>query len=182
MKNIFKIRPKFWGDGIWTFPSLIVIFQVGFTVFFYALSHDITVAMSLSIIFGFLVQPVFIILSLDQMFNCVVFTDVEVIFKGFLHKRKIPYREITNILSSPNDWAVIQYKKDSESRIRFKQIFFWAASSKKVIDELKRRTHREIDYPERIAHSNMYARVWFVAIMFLVIVVMDCLLWGVKMK
>ena len=174
--NIVKIRPKFWGDGVWFNAILIVIFQVGFTEFFYALMHDWIKAISFNIFFGLFYQPIFILLFLDQIFNSVVFIDEEVIFKGFLHKTRIPYKEITNIISSPSYWATIQYKNSAQSRLRFKQIFFWRISSKKIIDELKRRTGREIDYPDKIARVNQYARIWFAAIMLLTIVVMAILM------
>jgi len=176
--NIVKIRPKFWGDGVWFNAILIVIFQAGFTEFFYALMHDWIKAISFNIFFGLFYQPIFILLFLDQAFNSVVFTDEEVIFKGFLHKTRIPYKEITNIISSPSYWATIQYRKNAQSRLKFKQIFFWQISSKKVIDELKRRTGREIDYPNKIARANQYARIWFAAIMFLTIIVLSILMSG----
>ncbi|MFA7295305.1 MAG: hypothetical protein WC042_01505 [Candidatus Paceibacterota bacterium] len=54
--------------------------------------------------------------------------------------------------------------------------FFGRVSSKKVIDELRRRTGREIDYPDKISRANQYARIWFAAIMLLTLVVMAILM------
>jgi hypothetical protein len=161
MNKSIKIRPKFWGDGLWFNVSIILIFEVGFLLFFFSLSRDLVVSISLTLIISVIIQPIFFLLLLDQLLNCVIFNDNEVIFQGFLYKTKIAYKEITNILSNENNWPVIVYQKEGKNNLQTRQMFFWAESSKKVIDELKKQTGLNIIYPEKIAKRNMHGRIWF---------------------
>ncbi|PIS15429.1 hypothetical protein COT62_03700 [Candidatus Roizmanbacteria bacterium CG09_land_8_20_14_0_10_41_9] len=167
MDKPIKIGPKFWGDGLWFNVGIILIFQVGILLFFFSLSRDLIVSISLMLIMTVIVQPIFFLLLLDQALSCVVFNDHEVIFQGFLYKTRIAYREIINVLSNENSWPVIVYQKEGKKVIQTRQIFFWAESSKKVIDELEKRTGLTIMYPEKIAKRNAHGRIWFAGGIFL---------------
>ena len=180
MDNIVKIRPKFWSDGIWFIAGEAIIILFGYPLFNYILSKNADAAMFSGTLIGLLVIPIFGLMFLDQILSRVVFTADEVIFRGLFYKHKIAYKEIVDISSSPNAWAVIlyqQHKKNRQSRSQSQRIFFWAASSHKIVDELKKHTRREIAYPDKIARANMYGRVWIAVITLITIAIVEESLW-----
>lgn len=161
MDKPIKIRPTFWGDGLWFNVGIIFIFQAGILLFFFGLSRDLILSISLMLIMTVIVQPIFFLLLLDQLFSCVVFNDSEIIFQGFLYKTRIVYKNIVNVFSGEDKWPVIVYQKEGSNYTQTRQMFFWSESSKKVIDELKKRIGFTIIYPERIAKRNIHGRIWF---------------------
>ncbi len=164
-----KIRPNFLKDQIWFYPVFMIIMQAIFTGFFYKISTDKSVAFSVSIIMAILIQPIFLLLFFDNISNTVYFEQDQVIFKGFLWKKIIPYKNIQALISSELVWPILIYLDPKSNKPKSMRLFVWDYSILKIIRELETRRGK-FSYSEeairKVANRNFWGKIWFIIIVF----------------
>jgi hypothetical protein len=178
MTNKLKIKSKFWSDALWFYPILMLILGGGFSVMMWRLSDSKFDWIRLSIIMNLLFQPIFLLLWIDSLSNSVIFEEKQVIFKGFFHKKKIEYANIIGISFSVLENATLVYFNQKLNRNEYMRMFIWNYSTNLVIDEIKKRTSIKVNgYPDKFNRRNLYAKIWLLVIMLLIIMTIDALFW-----
>ncbi|MDD5341243.1 MAG: hypothetical protein PHC97_02265 [Patescibacteria group bacterium] len=176
--EIKKIKPKFFGDVLWFYPALMLIMGIGFSIFMWRLSGSKPYWPGLSVIMNILIQPIFFLLWLDNLSNRAIFEKNQLILKGFLHKKKIEYKNIRSITFSDLDPAALIYFNPKLNKNRYIQLFIWNHSINILIDEIKKRANIKVNgYPDKINRRNFYGKIWFLVIMALTIGAIDVMFW-----
>jgi len=178
MEKPFTIKPKFWGDGLWFYPALMLIFAGGFSLMMYRLMEGKPEWLGLALIMNILILPIFFLLWLDNLSNRVVFEDDQVIIKGFLHKKKIPYRHVKDITFSDLQNAGLVYFNEKRNQNDYLYLPVWNHSINLVIDEMKKRTDIQVEgYPTKVNRANFFAKIWMLVILGLVVAFFDVIFW-----
>jgi len=176
--NPIKIKPKFWGDTLWFYPALMLILGGGFSIFMWRLSGGKSEWLGLSVIMNLLIQPIFLLLLIDNFSNRAVFEENQLVLKGFLHKKKIEYKNIQGIAWSDLQPAVLIYFNPKINKNQYARLFIWNHSINLLIDEIKERTNIKVTgYPDKVNYRNFYAKIWFLVIMALTLGAIDAMFW-----
>ncbi len=179
MSNRLIIKPKFWADALWVYPTLMLVLGVGFSVFMWRLSKGDSQWMGLSVIMNFLIQPIFLLLWIDNISNKAIFEDDKMILKGFLHKKIIEYKNIQSIAFSDLTQPTLFYYNSKRNRQDFVNLFIWNHSINSLIDEIKKRANIKVDgYPDAVNHRNFNAKIWFLAMILLTMIIMCGFFWN----
>ncbi|MCL5795093.1 MAG: hypothetical protein M1338_01930 [Patescibacteria group bacterium] len=164
-----KLRPNFWKDQLWFYPVFMIVMQAVFNGFFYRISTDKNVALSMSVIIASLVQPIFLLLFLDNISNTVYFERGRVIFKGFLWKKIIPYQNIQALISGELMWPVLIYLDPKTNKPKSLRLFVWDYSIMQIIRGLEEKRGK-FTYDEKAiqkaANRNFWGKIWFILIVF----------------
>jgi len=172
------IKPKFWGDALWFYPALMLVFGAGFGIMMWRLAAGKPEWIGLTVIMNFLIQPIFFLLWIDNLSNRAVFEEKQVVLKGFLHRKKIEYANIRGIFFSELENVSLAYFNPGRNRNECLRMFIWNRSINALIDEVKKRTSIKVDgYPDKVNRRNFQAKVWFLAIMFLTVAFFDVIFW-----
>lgn len=152
----------------------MLIFGIGFSIFMWLLSNGGPEWMGLSVIMNILIQPVFLLLWIDNSSNRAIFKERELILRGFLHKKVIEYKNIRAITFSDLYPAVLVYFDPKRNRNNFTQLFIWNHSINRLIDEIKKRTGIKVNgYPDKFSKRNFKGKIWFLIMMALAIAFID---------
>lgn len=166
-----KIKPKFWGDALWFYPILIVIMCGSMSVMMWRLSGGKDYWLGLAFIVSIIIAPIFLLLWIDNLSNRAVFEDDQLILKGFLHKKKIPYKDIKDITFSDLQNAGLIYFNEKKQRNDYLRLPIWNQSINALIDEIKKRAGIQVDgYPTRVNRANFFGKIWMLAILALTFV------------
>jgi hypothetical protein len=174
------IRPHFWKDALWVYPALMLILGAGFSVFMWRLCGGKPEWLGLSVIMNALILPIFFLLWLDNISNRAIFEENSVIFKGFLHKQTIDYKNILSISFTNLSNATLTYFNPKLGKNQSSDLFIWNYSINILIDEIKKRTGIMVNgYPDTVNRRNLRGKLWFLLIMLLTIVIIIAAMWNV---
>lgn len=161
-----KIKPKFWGDTLWFYPALMLVIGGGFGVFVWRLCHGESYWLGLCVLENLLIQPIFLLMWIDSLLNTAVFEENQLILKGFLHKKKIEYRNIVGISFSGLEQPTLIHFNPKLGKKEFTRLFVWNHSINILIDEIKKRANITVNgYPSEINKHNFSGKIWFLIIM-----------------
>jgi hypothetical protein len=167
------MRPNFWKDQLWFYPSMIIIFHLIFSIFFSVTSKDLNGVIFINIMLIILVDPLFWLLFFDSIFNTAYFEQDKVIFKSFLWKTVIPYKNIRAFGGNEMLWPTLVYLDAKNDRTKPFRLFTWPHSITKIIQELERRCGKFANYQEdkvlKIANNNRWSKVWIALIIIIVL-------------
>jgi len=165
MEKPFTIKPKFWGDTLWNYPVLILILSIWFGVLMYRFSGGGDEWMGTTVIIDILVLPIFFLLWFDQLCNCVIFEDNQLILKGFLHRQKVAYQDIKDISFSDQAQPILIYFDPKLNKNNYQRLPIWNHSINILIDEIKKHTDVRVEgYPNKINRANFYGKIWMLVI------------------
>ncbi len=176
--NKLKIKPKFWGDALWVYPALMLIFGGGMSIFMWRLSGGKPEWLGLSVLDNILIQPIFLLLCIDNLSQRAIFEEDRLVLKGLFYKKKIEYKDIRSIMFSDLQPAVLVYFNLKLNRNQSTRLFIWNHSISILIDEIKKRANIKVDgYPDKVNRRNSHAKIWFVVIMALMFVAIGVIFW-----
>jgi len=177
--NNLTIKPKFFRDALWVYPLLMLILGVGFSIFMWRLSKGEDYWMGLSFLMNLIIQPIFLLLWIDNVSNRAVFKEDRLILKGFLHKKEILYKDIKGIIFSDIQQPFLVYYDLKFGGNNSIQLPIWNYSINLFIDEVKKRSGIEVNgYPDKVNRINFRGKIWFVIIMALTIGVINIFFWN----
>lgn len=179
MNQTVKIKPNFWKDALWFYPTFMLIMGIGFSIFMWRLTKEDSSWLGLSVIMNLLIQPIFLLLWIDNISNRAIFEEDQLILKGFLHKKKIAYEDISEITFSDIQPANLIYFDRKIQGRKLLPLPIWNYSINLFIDEIKNRTDIKVNgYPDKINKVNFNGKIWFLVMTALTIIGMIVVVWN----
>lgn len=129
--------------------------------------------MGLSVIMNILIQPIFLLLWIDNVSNYAIFEENQLILKGFLYKTVIEYKNIRDITFTDLTQAILVHFNPKFQMNMYTRLFIWNYSIRPLIDEIRKRAGLPFhSYPDKVNRANFNGKVWFLGIMALTIAVL----------